>query len=254
MLLASLCAIALPLRHAAAQDNAGVAALVRNQVIGELAGTTARTLVRGDRVFRNEKVATGDASALNVLFLDQTSLALGPNTSIVLDEMVYDPTAARGRVALSVATGVTRFVSGILPKADYEIRTPTLIIGVRGTSFDLFVRANGDSTLILRSGELIAHSRAQPLAAPMTLSTPGLAITGTNAGPPGPPGPVPGDAARALAGLPGAQFDLATGGRSPSAPTAAPVGARSYTGALSDIGKAQKCKSNGSHGQSGPGC
>jgi hypothetical protein len=89
---------------------------------------------------------------------------MGPNTTIVLDELVFDPSGSNGRVVLSVAVGVTRFVSGILPKSDYEIRTPTAVIGVRGTSFDLYVKPNGDSTVVLGSGELTMRERERSLA------------------------------------------------------------------------------------------
>jgi hypothetical protein len=243
LFLAVCAAMSLP-TGASAQDNVGVAALVKNQVTGEL-GSRARTLGRGDGVFRNERVATGQGSALDVLFLDQTSLKLGPNTAIVLDELVFDPSGSQGRVALSVAAGVTRFVSGILPKADYEIRTPSMTIGIRGTWLDLVVRANGDSTVVLRAGEATIGDRLRPQLPAIQLAVAGLAVTAANGQPPGPPGPIPPDVAQALSQLGSAQ---AAGSERAAAPAVgSPVSARTYTGALSDINKSLGCKSNGSH-------
>ena len=252
-MLAMCCVAAVPVAGAAAQQNIGVAAVVQNRVTGEL-GPRERVLARGDRMFRNEKVATGAAGTLNVLFLDETSLSMGPNTTIVLDELVFDPSGSNGRVVLSVAVGVTRFVSGILPKSDYEIRTPTAVIGVRGTSFDLYVKPNGDSTVVLGSGELTMRERERSLAQAVRLAAPGLAVSVVNGASPSAPGPVPPDVAQALSQLPGAQLGVA--GVAPRLPnTGTPLPARTVTGAYSDIGKDKGCKSNGSHGQSGnPGC
>ena len=255
-LLVALAAVALPLDPAVAQDAAGVAALVKNQVTGEL-GSTQRSVVRGDKLFRNEKVATGPGSALDVLFLDETALSLGPNTSIVLDELVFDPSGSQGKIALSIAIGATRFVSGILPKSDYEIRTPTMTVGIRGTLVDFFVRQNGDTTAVLRSGEMFVRNPALPNAQPTVVSTPGQSVTGTTGGQLSPPGPPPPDAAQAFSQLPGAQLGLTTTTTLPSVTsattTSSPVPPRSYRDSLSTIGNAAPapapkiCSSNGSH-------
>jgi hypothetical protein len=251
--------VAAPLAGAVAQESAGVAALVKNQVTGEI-GSRQRTVVRGDKLFRNEKVATGPASQLNVLFLDETSLSLGPNTAIVLDEMVYDPNSGQGKVVLSIPIGVTRFVSGVLPKSDYEIRTPSMSVGIRGTTVDFFVRPNGDTTAVLRSGEMFVRDSSRPNLPPRVVSSPGLSVTGAPGTPPGPPGPIPPDAAQALSQLPGSQLGLATSTISPPGTVDSPVPARSYRDALSAIGNTgpeKICTSNGAHStpnQPRPGC
>jgi hypothetical protein len=250
--LVALVAIATPLAVAQAQDSAGVAALVKNQVTGEI-GSTQRTVVRGDKLFRNEKVATGPASQLNVLFVDETSLSLGPNTSIVLDEMVYDPNSGQGKVVLSIPIGVTRFVSGILPKQDYEIRTPTMTVGIRGTMVDFFVRENGNTTALLRSGEMFIRSPGQPATQSTVVSTPGQSVTSTQGGPPGLPGAPPGDAGQAFSQLPGTQLGFSTTTLPPATNTTTnpPVSPRSYRDSLSTIGNTptpeKMCTSNGSH-------
>jgi hypothetical protein len=264
--LAALGLVAAPLAGAAAQESAGVAALVRNQVTGEI-GSSQRTVVRGDKLFRNEKVATGPASQLNVLFLDETSLSLGPNTTIVLDEMVFDPNSGQGKVVLSIPVGVTRFVSGVLPKTDYEIRTPSMSVGIRGTTVDFFVRPNGDTTAVLRSGELFASNLGQPGLPPTVVSTPGLSVTGNRNAPLGPPGPVPPDAAQAFSQLPGSQVGLAATPVSPygaaTGVAGSPVSARTYRDSLSTIGNTgitgntapvKICTSNGTHSQGSAGC
>jgi hypothetical protein len=259
-LLVAFAAVALPFGPVAAQDAAGVAALVRNQVTGEI-GSTQRSVVRGDKLFRNEKMSTGPASALDVLFADETALSLGPNTSIVLDEMVFDPSGGTGKMVLSIPIGVTRFVSGILPKSDYEVRTPTMTVGIRGTTVDFFVRPNGVSTAVLRSGVMFVNNPAFPNQQPTVVSTPGLSVTGTTGGPLGPPGPPPPDAQQSFSQLPGAQLGLTTTTLSPftsTNSTTSPVPTRSYRDSLSAIGNTpdKVSTSNGTHGCiiTGPSC
>ena len=92
-----------------------------------------------DDIYHNEVVETGDESATELVFLDETKLALGPNSSLVLDRFVYDPDPDKASFVMTATAGVFRFVSGKLPKKSYEIRTPTATIGIRGTVFSIVV-------------------------------------------------------------------------------------------------------------------
>jgi hypothetical protein len=94
-----------------------------------------------DDIYHNEVIETGDESATEFVFLDETKLALGPNSSLVLDRFVYDPDSDTGSFVLTATAGVFRFVSGKLPKNAYEIHTPTATIGIRGTVFSFIVIA-----------------------------------------------------------------------------------------------------------------
>ncbi len=96
-----------------------------------------------DDIYHNEVIETGDESATEFVFLDETKLALGPNSSLVLDRFVYDPASDTGSFVLTATAGVFRFVSGKLPKNSYEIHTPTATIGIRGTVFSFIVIAGG---------------------------------------------------------------------------------------------------------------
>ena len=96
-----------------------------------------------DDIYHNEIIETGDESATEFVFLDETKLALGPNSSLVLDRFVYDPEPGKASFVMTATAGVFRFVSGKLPKKSYEIHTPTATIGIRGTVFS-FVVVLGD--------------------------------------------------------------------------------------------------------------
>jgi len=118
---------------ALAQSKVGVASAVTNQVsIG------TRQLSPGNNVHANERVRTGETGAAQLLFLDETSLNIGPKSDVMLDKYVYNPNRGTGSVVLSTTRGALRFVSGSLNPVSYTIKTPSAIIGVRGTVLDLY--------------------------------------------------------------------------------------------------------------------
>ena len=133
------------------QSEIGITAVAVNNVLGTIQ-TETRTIKVSDGVFEREIIETDSNSSTQFLFLDETILTIGPESRLVLDEMVYNANASKGKVIITAAKGLFTFVSGSLVSESYLIRTPTSTIGVRGTKFDLFVSRNGSSTVILRSG------------------------------------------------------------------------------------------------------
>jgi hypothetical protein len=131
---AVLLAFLAPAGGALAQADIGAAASVVNQVNGERPGNNRRLAV-GDRVYQNEVISTAVDARGQVLFRDETSLTVGPDSRITLDRFVFNP-GGQSNVALDAGKGVFRFVSGSLPSNSYNIRTPAGTIGVRGTIVD----------------------------------------------------------------------------------------------------------------------
>ena len=138
-------------RDSGNQTEIGITAVAVNNVLGTIQ-TETRTIKVSDGVFEQEIIETDSNSSTQFLFLDETILTIGPESRLVLDEMVYNANASKGKVIITAAKGLFTFVSGSLVSESYLIRTPTSTIGVRGTKFDLFVSRNGSSTVILRSG------------------------------------------------------------------------------------------------------
>jgi hypothetical protein len=116
----------------------GVASAVSNRV-ESVVGGGARPLSVGGDVFARQMVRTGEASAAQLLFLDETSLSIGPSSEVTLDRFVYDPNRGSGNVVLNATRGAFRFVSGSQQPSSYQIRTPVATIGVRGTIFDCYI-------------------------------------------------------------------------------------------------------------------
>ena len=160
--------------HALAQGatRIGAAKAIENDVEGRL-GKSVQKLAVGSEVFQNQQVRTGKASSARLQFLDETDLSLSPLTQVLLDRFVYDPDKKIGQVILNVPRGLVRFVTGSLEKQSYTIRTPVGTIGVRGTTFELLVRFDR-MTLLLIDGGLEVAVRPRRVH---VLDRPGTAIT-----------------------------------------------------------------------------
>lgn len=81
---------------------------------------------------------TGAYGSLGVLLKDNTSLAIGSNTEIVLNEFMYEPVDDKLKLGLDFIKGSLHYVSGVIARLKPEaisIKTPTGMIGVRGTQF-----------------------------------------------------------------------------------------------------------------------
>lgn len=135
----AVAALALALAHTPLWAvEIGVASSVKNDVTGDLAGQVRR-LASGSEINQNETVATGDASATQLVFRDQTSLTLGENASLTLTRLIYDPSTKVGDVAARVGKGAFRFVSGVAQPGGYTLESPKSTIGVRGSIVEGYV-------------------------------------------------------------------------------------------------------------------
>ena len=99
-----------------------------------------------------DNVRTGKGE-LGITFIDDTNVAVSSQSSLIIDDFVYDPNNAEGsKLVLKVAAGTVRYASGNiakLNKQNVDIRTPTARIGVRGTAFSMTVDEIGQSLIIL---------------------------------------------------------------------------------------------------------
>lgn len=138
-----------------AQDKVGVNTAVNPAASGTPPGGVVRKLVIGQEVLYNEHIVTGPSGQTEILFLDQSSLTVGPNADLNIDEFVYDPHSSTGRLVISVEHGVLRYVGGKLSKQEngVSIRTPSANVGVRGGEILLNVAATGEVSAVLVYGK-----------------------------------------------------------------------------------------------------
>lgn len=132
----------------------GVVATVNPNAQGTPPGAATRTLTTGADVYHEERIVTAATGQTQLMFLDRSSMTIGAGSDIVLDSFVYDPDATTGKMAVSVTTGVLRFIGGRIAKnEDVVFETPHATIGIRGSSVNL------DAGLII-PGQVIAQRTA----------------------------------------------------------------------------------------------
>ncbi|MEX0815159.1 MAG: FecR domain-containing protein [Dongiaceae bacterium] len=182
-------------RGAAAVEDIGRAEIVIESVRGTLDGRERRLDAR-DPVFRDEEIETGTTSASEIRLRDDTQLTIGPSSRVVLDDFVLDADASRQRLVIALGRGVLRFVTGTLAKSAYEIRTPTAVIGVRGTVFTVSVDEDGTTRVRVEDGGVEAANLAGvAVEVEAGFSTVIAGAAGGMPPPPGPPAPLDGAAA-----------------------------------------------------------
>lgn len=135
-----------------AAQNIGTVASSEPTLRGTPPGAGTRTLDLGAGVVQNETVASSGSGRGQILFVDQTTLSMAPNTTIVLDEFVFNPNGS-GQMGLQMTQGALRFIGGTLSQGqEATVTTPTATIGIRGSSA-LIIYQNGETITVFLAGE-----------------------------------------------------------------------------------------------------
>src|SRR5437763_12429551 len=114
-------------------QTAGSVGAVNPSATGTPPGGSARSLAIGNTVVRNERLQTSATGTLHVTFSDSTTLNLGPNTNVVIDNYVYNPASRTGTLRASVKSGLMCFVGGQISHGPgANVSTPVATIGIRG--------------------------------------------------------------------------------------------------------------------------
>lgn len=95
----------------------------------------------GMNVRQADTLVTGADGAVGITFLDNSLLSAGPGSVLEIERYSFNSTTHAGRFDASLKKGSLAVVSGKMVKQSPEamrVRTPSSIMGVRGTEF--FVR------------------------------------------------------------------------------------------------------------------
>lgn len=116
-----------------AQQRVGVTSATSGDPRGKPPAGAERVLHVGVDVQANEAVTTGVNDRAHLLFLDGSSLTVGPQARLTIDKFVYDPNIKKGELAVNAAEGVFRFVGGKISKTKaVTIVTPSASLTIRG--------------------------------------------------------------------------------------------------------------------------
>lgn len=131
---------------AQADELAGMVKTSKGQVSIERGGQRIAAPV-GTVVQVADRLRTGADGAVGVTLRDNTLLSAGPNSLIGIDKFSYDTTSQGGTVSVSIRRGTLSVASGKIAKQTPEsvdFRTPTSVLGVRGTEFVIEVEAGNE--------------------------------------------------------------------------------------------------------------
>lgn len=178
---------------ASAQQRVGVTSASAGDPRGKPPASAERVLHVGVDVQANELVTTGATDRAHLLFLDGSSLTVGPQARLTIDRFVYDPNRRTGELAASATQGVFRFVGGKISKTTpVVIRTPSASLTIRGGimlvsveptrtvatfmfGVEMTVTANGQTQKVSRPGWQVAIANGQAPSQPQAVPAGGLA-------------------------------------------------------------------------------
>lgn len=112
----------------------------------------------GDSVVFQEQLETVENSAALIRFVDDSTLAIGAKSKVLIDAFVFDPAKAEGHALINISVGTLRFVTGQMPKGKTVIKTPTATLVLRGTKVTVHVHPDGTTDTTVDEGSVDGHN------------------------------------------------------------------------------------------------
>ena len=122
---------------AAALADIGQIKVSKGAVTVQRGGQTLAASV-GLRLQAQDTVSTGADGAVGITMRDNSLLSLGPNSILALERFDFDAATLEGRFDSELQRGTLAVSSGRIAKQSPQsmtVRTPTAVLGVRGTDF-----------------------------------------------------------------------------------------------------------------------
>ena len=96
----------------------------------------------GTKLLAGDILGTGPDATLGIIFRDNSTLSLGPESRLVIDEFLFSPAEGKLGLLAHISKGTMAYLSGLIGKLAPEsarFETPTASIGIRGTYFTVRV-------------------------------------------------------------------------------------------------------------------
>lgn len=101
-------------------------------------GSGTIAIAKGARLKNEDSLSTGPDGSIGIVFDDETTLSLGPNSKMTIQEYVFDTDRSQFSFVVNLLKGTASYVSGLIAKLSPDSArfiTPSASIGVRGTKF-----------------------------------------------------------------------------------------------------------------------
>lgn len=134
----------------------GVAGAVVPQALSGASKAKLETIMVGDNIDQNMVIETGGNGRTQVIFVDGSSMNIGPSSQIIIDEFVFDPQALNGVLSAKLEKGSLRFIGGILSKREDQVNFDAMdvTVGIRGGMVNLDLNPTGELKAELLHGQL----------------------------------------------------------------------------------------------------
>jgi len=96
----------------------------------------------GDSVFEADVIDTGADGAIGITFIDNTVMSTGPDSEVALAQYHFDSGNFTGAMLTDMRKGTLTMVSGDIARSSpgaMQVKTPSAMLGVRGTRFAIAV-------------------------------------------------------------------------------------------------------------------
>ncbi len=124
-------------RRRGAAEDVGQIKVAKGQVSVDRGGRALPAQV-GMGLAAADVVKTGADGSVGITMRDNSLLSAGPNSVLSLDRFEFDPTTHQGRFDSGLQRGTLAVVSGRIAQQSPQamtVRTPSAVLGVRGTDF-----------------------------------------------------------------------------------------------------------------------
>lgn len=133
-------------------------------VVGDVTQTSAGVVIKPEvksPIQSKDLIVTGGRSAASMIFDDESTIGLAPNSNFEVKEFYVQDKTRKGLFSLSLGkltADVRKFIGG---DSSFVVGTPTAVAGVRGTGFEIAVGMVGSqmtTTITCTAGALSVSS------------------------------------------------------------------------------------------------
>lgn len=103
------------------------------------------------KIFSSDNIYTSAKGKVQVLFNDDTTVSLGPDSTMHVHDFVFGGAPADSKFSAGMTKGLARFVTGKIVeqnRSGFSVKTPQATVGIRGTTFTVQVLDTGITTVV----------------------------------------------------------------------------------------------------------
>ncbi len=109
-----------------------------------------------DNIINGDEIKTTFSSKVKIKFIDNTEITIGSKSRFVVNNYLYDDSTKSRDVSLNLIEGrLKSIVSKVTTQnSKFEIKTNTMVLGVRGTEFIVFAKNENETNIGVTEGEV----------------------------------------------------------------------------------------------------